>query len=81
MTHESTSVLSLLASLSAAQLFAAGLYGCGVLRRTLRGTTSTPSISPHGYRLSMVLDVLQVDQSAGELPSVNRLRCLAGVLV
>jgi len=29
----------------------------------------------------MVLHVLQVDQSAGELPAINRLRCLAGVLV
>jgi hypothetical protein len=49
--------------------------------RTLRSTASAPGISPHGDGLGVVLDVLEVLHRAGELPAVDGLSRLAGVLV
>lgn len=48
--------------------------------RTLRSTASAPSISPHRHRLSVVLDILEVGHGAGELPAIDGLGGLAGVL-
>lgn len=48
--------------------------------RTLGSTASAPSISPHGHRLGLVLDVVEIGEGALQLPSVDGLRGLAGVL-
>lgn len=49
--------------------------------RTLGSTASAPGISPHGHGLSVALDVLEVGEGAAELPAVDGLGGLAGVLV
>ena len=48
--------------------------------RTLRSTASAPSIPPHGHRLLVVLNIVEVGEGALELPAVDGLRGLAGVL-
>ena len=48
--------------------------------RTLGSTASAPGISPHGDGLSVRLDVLEVLEGAGDLPAVDGLGGLAGVL-
>jgi hypothetical protein len=48
--------------------------------RTLSSTASAPGISPHGDGLSVTLDVLEVLEGAGDLPAVDGLGSLAGVL-
>ena len=50
------------------------------LSRTLSSTASAPSISPHGHGLLVPHDILEVGDGAGELPAVDGLGCLAGVL-
>lgn len=47
----------------------------------MRGTASAPGISPHGHRLGVVLDILEVRHGAGQLPAVDGLGCLARVFV
>lgn len=49
--------------------------------RTLSGAASAASISSHGDRLLVLLDVLEELDGAVELPAVDGLRRLAGVLV
>ena len=48
--------------------------------RTLRSTASAPSISSHRYGFFVFLDVGEVGEGALQLPAVDRLRRLAGVL-
>ena len=48
--------------------------------RTLSSTASAPSISPHRHRLLVVLNIVEVGEGAGELPAVDSLGSLAGVL-
>lgn len=48
--------------------------------RTLGSTASAPSIAPHGHGFGVVLDVLEVGQGAAELPAIDGLGRLAGVL-
>ena len=48
--------------------------------RTLGSTASAPGISPHWHSLGLVLDILEVGEGALELPAVDGLRGLAGVL-
>ena len=43
-------------------------------------TASAPGISPHGDGLDVRLDVLEVLEGAGDLPAVDGLGGLAGVL-
>lgn len=43
-------------------------------------TASAPGISPHGDGLGVALDVLEVLEGAGDLPAVDGLGGLAGVL-
>lgn len=52
----------------------------GLRLRTLSSTASAPSIAPHGHGFDMVRDILEVGQGAAELPAVDGLRRLAGVL-
>lgn len=47
---------------------------------TLRGPASAAGISPHGNGLLLLQHIVEESKSALKLPSVNRLRCLAGVL-
>ena len=49
-------------------------------RLTLCGATSAPGISPHGDGLDVTLDILEVLDGALELPAVDGLGGLAGVL-
>jgi hypothetical protein len=44
--------------------------------RTLGSTASAPGISPHWHSLALLLNVLEVGQSALELPAVDGLRGL-----
>lgn len=46
----------------------------------MSSTTSAPGISPHRHSLDMSLDVLEVGDGALELPAVDGLGGLAGVL-
>lgn len=48
--------------------------------RTLSGTASAPSISPHWDRLVLGLHILEVGEGALELPAVDGLGGFAGVL-
>ena len=48
--------------------------------RTLGSTASAPSIAPHGHGFDVVRDVLEVGEGAAQLPAVDGLGCLAGVL-
>ena len=48
--------------------------------RTLRSTARAPSIPPHGHRLLVVLDIVEVSEGALQLPAVDGLGSLAGVL-
>ena len=48
--------------------------------RTLCSTARAPSIPPHGHRLLVVLDIVEVGECALQLPAVDGLRRLAGVL-
>ncbi len=48
--------------------------------RTLRSTASAASIPPHGDGFLVVEDIVEVGEGAGELPAVDGLRRLAGVL-
>lgn len=43
-------------------------------------TASAPGISPHGDGLDVALDVLEVLEGTGDLPAVDGLGSLAGVL-
>ena len=43
-------------------------------------TASAPGISPHGDGLDVALDVLEVLEGTGDLPAVDGLGGLAGVL-
>lgn len=49
-------------------------------RLTLGGAASAPGIASHGDGLGVVLDILEVLQGAGDLPAVDGLGGLAGVL-
>ena len=49
-------------------------------RLTLGSAASAPGITPHRNRLLVLLDILEEGQGALELPAVDGLRCLAGVL-
>lgn len=49
--------------------------------RTLRSTASAPGISAHWHGLDMALHILEVGEGAGDLPAVDGLGGLAGVLV
>ena len=48
--------------------------------RTLRRTTCTPGIPPHGHGLLVFFDVLEVAQGFLEVPAVDGLGGFAGVL-
>lgn len=56
-----------------------GYHACSMLR-TLRSTARAPSIPPHGHCLLVVLDIVEVGECALQLPAVDRLGGLAGVL-
>lgn len=47
----------------------------------MSGTASAPGISPHGYGLLVLLHVLEEGDGARQLPAIDGLRGLAGVLV
>ena len=52
----------------------------GIISRTLRSPSRTPSIPPHGYRLFVIDHIAQVCQCALELPAIDSLCCFTGVL-
>jgi len=47
---------------------------------TLTRSSCTPSIPPHGHGLLLLNHIVKVGQCALQLPAVDGLRCLAGVL-
>ena len=49
-------------------------------RLTLGGAASAPGITSHGDGLGVVLDVLEVLEGTGDLPAVDGLSGLTGVL-
>lgn len=49
--------------------------------RTLGSTASAPGISPHRHGLAVLLDILEECDGALQLPAVDGLGSLAGVLV
>jgi hypothetical protein len=84
------------AGLGDTELLAFGMYqyvcslfpgGCSIPicilaagRLTLGGAASAPGITSHGDGLGVVLDVLEVLEGTGDLPAVDGLSGLAGVL-
>jgi len=47
---------------------------------TLTRSSCTPSVPPHGHGLLLLNHIVEVGQCALQLPAVDRLRRLAGVL-
>lgn len=72
----------LLACVSFHEYFVLFSYVCILAagRLTLCGATSAPGIASHWDCLDVSLDVLEVCYGAAELPSIDGLRGLAGVL-
>ena len=52
----------------------------GVVVHTLRTSSGSTSVPPHGNGFLVLLDILEVVDGASELPAVDRLGGLAGVL-
>ena len=53
-------------------------HACSMLR-TLCSTARAPSIPPHGHRLLVMLDIVEVGECALQLPSVDGLGGFARV--
>lgn len=60
--------------------FARKCHPFGRVRLTLGSATDGTGISAHGNGLLVIDDILEVDESTLQLPSVDRLGSLAGVL-